>query len=110
MPCTFQAPVDRKFAPLIGVRDDDLGIHVDAMITVSNKAVTGRANRYLGNLQLYQNHRLIGLISHLRKIKLKVILNMRKDICLQIGFTAGRKTAKQVRRATVLTVQLLCLV
>ena len=46
MACTFQATIGGKFAPLIGLRDEDMG--VNTMITTYNTAVTGAANEILG--------------------------------------------------------------
>ena len=39
--CTFQATIGGKFAPLIGLRDDDMD--VDTMITTNNTAMTDAA-------------------------------------------------------------------
>ena len=36
MACTFQITLARKFAPIVGLRDDDMDI--DTMITVYNAA------------------------------------------------------------------------
>ena len=44
--CTFQATIGGKFAPLIGLSDEDMDI--DTMITTYNTAVTDAASRYLG--------------------------------------------------------------
>ena len=44
--CTFQATIGGKFAPLIGLRDNDMGI--DIMITTYNTAVTDAASEILG--------------------------------------------------------------
>ena len=44
--CTFQATRDGKFAPLIGLRDEDMDI--DTMITTSKTAVTDTASEILG--------------------------------------------------------------
>ena len=44
--CTFQATIGRKFAPLIGLRDEDMDI--DTMITTYNTAVTDAASEILG--------------------------------------------------------------
>ena len=48
--CTFQAMVGGKFAPLNGLRDEDMGI--DTMITTYNKAVTGAASEILGKEEI----------------------------------------------------------
>ena len=40
--CTFQATIGGKFAPLIGLSDEDMDI--DTMITTYNKAVTDAAS------------------------------------------------------------------
>ena len=42
MACTFQAMIGGKFAPLFGLRDEDMDIN--AMITTYNTAVTGAAS------------------------------------------------------------------
>ena len=42
--CTFQATINRKFAPLIGLSDEDM----DTMITTYNTAVTDAASEILG--------------------------------------------------------------
>ena len=47
MVCTFQATIGGKFAPLIGLRDEDMDI--DTMITTYNTAVTDAASDILGN-------------------------------------------------------------
>ena len=44
--CTFQATIGGKFAPLIGLRDEDMDI--DTMITTYNTAVTDAASEILG--------------------------------------------------------------
>ena len=46
MACTFQATIDGKCAPLIGLRDEDMDI--DTMITIYNTAVTDAASEILG--------------------------------------------------------------
>ena len=47
MACTFQATIGGKFAPLIGLIDEDMDI--DTMITTYNTAVTDAASEILGN-------------------------------------------------------------
>ena len=42
--CAFQAAVGGKFAPLIGMRDED----IDTMITTYNTALTNAASEILG--------------------------------------------------------------
>ena len=42
--CTFQATIGGKFAPLIGLSDEDMDM--DTMITTYNTAVTDAAVRY----------------------------------------------------------------
>ena len=44
--CTFQATIGGKFAPLIGLSDED--IDIDTMITTYNTAVTDAASEILG--------------------------------------------------------------
>ena len=44
--CTFQATIGGKFAPLIGLRDDDMDI--DTMITTYNTVVTDASSEILG--------------------------------------------------------------
>ena len=44
--CTFQATIGGKFAPLIGLSDEDMDI--DTMITTYNTAVTDAASEILG--------------------------------------------------------------
>ena len=44
--CTFQAMVGGKFAPLTGLRDEDMDI--DTMITTYNTAVTAAASEISG--------------------------------------------------------------
>ena len=46
MACSFQATIDGKFAPLTGLRDEDMDI--DTMITTYNTAVTDAASKILG--------------------------------------------------------------
>ena len=46
MACTFHATIGGKFAPLIGLRDEDMGINT--MITTCNTAVTDAASGILG--------------------------------------------------------------
>ena len=46
MACTFQATIGGKFAPLIGLSDEDMNI--DTMITTYNPAVTDAASEILG--------------------------------------------------------------
>ena len=45
--CTFQAMIGGKFAPLIGLRDEDMD--TNTMITTCNTAVTDAASEILGN-------------------------------------------------------------
>ena len=44
--CNFQATIGGKFAPLIGLRDEDMDI--DTMMTTYNTAVTDAASEILG--------------------------------------------------------------
>ena len=44
--CTFQAMIGGKFAPLIGLSDEDMDM--DTMITTYNTAVTDAASEVLG--------------------------------------------------------------
>ena len=46
MDCTFQATIGGKFAPLIGLSDEDMDM--DTMITTYNTAVTDAASEILG--------------------------------------------------------------
>ena len=46
MACAFQSTVGGKFAPLIGLRDGDMGI--DTMIITYNTALIDAANEILG--------------------------------------------------------------
>ena len=46
MSCTFLATIGRKFAPLIGLKDEDMNI--DAMITLCTTAVTNITSKILG--------------------------------------------------------------
>ena len=46
MACTFQATTGGKFAPLIGLSDEDMDM--DNMITTYNTAVTDAASEILG--------------------------------------------------------------
>ena len=48
--CTFQAMIGGKFAPLIGLSDEDMDI--DTMITTYNTAVTDAASELLGKERL----------------------------------------------------------
>ena len=45
MACTFQATIGEKFAPLIGLSDEDMDI--DNMVTTYNTAVTDAASEML---------------------------------------------------------------
>ena len=45
--CTFQATTCGKFTPLIGLRDENMGINI--MITTYNTAMTDAASEILGN-------------------------------------------------------------
>ena len=61
-----------------------------------------------GNLQLCQNYKTISLISHSRKVMLKVILNRLKPQAEEIiagelaGFRAGRSTTEQIFNLRIL--------
>ena len=46
MACTFQATIGGKFAPLIGLSDEDMDM--DTLITTYNTAVTDAASEILG--------------------------------------------------------------
>ena len=50
--CTFQATIGGKFAPLIGLSDEDM----DTMITTYNTAVTDAASEILGNNATGKSH------------------------------------------------------
>ena len=43
--CTFQTTIGGKFAPLIGLRDEDMGINT--IIVTNNTAVTDAASEFL---------------------------------------------------------------
>ena len=47
MACTFQTTIGGKFAPLIGLGDED--VDINTMITTYNTAVTDAASEILGN-------------------------------------------------------------
>ena len=61
-----------------------------------------------GNLQLYQNYRIISLISHTSKVMLKAILNRLKSLAEetiaeeQAGLRAGRSTTEQIFNLRIL--------
>ena len=60
-----------------------------------------------GNLQQYQNHRMIVLISHPSKVMLKITLNRLKpqaEIITedQAGFRVGRSTTEQIFNLQIL--------
>ena len=71
--CTFQATIGGKFAPLIGLSDEDMDI--DTMITTYNTAVTDAASEKLGK----ERHRkkpwvtkdVLGLCDERRDLKKK---------------------------------------
>ena len=50
--CTFQATIGGKFAPLIGLIDEDMDI--DTMITTYNTAVTDAASEILGKVRRWE--------------------------------------------------------
>ena len=52
--CTFQATIGGKFAPLIGLSDEDMGM--DTMITTYNTAVTDAASEILGKEAAGKSH------------------------------------------------------
>ena len=52
--CTFQATIDGKFAPLIGLSDEDMDI--DTMITTCNTAVTDAASENIGKERRRKKH------------------------------------------------------
>ena len=54
MACTFQATIDGKFAPLIGLSDKD--IDMATMITTYNTAVTDAACERLGRNAAGKSH------------------------------------------------------
>ena len=54
MACTFQATIGGKFAPLIGLSDEDMDM--DTMITTYNTAVTDAASEILGKKRHRKNH------------------------------------------------------
>ena len=54
MACTFQATIGGKFAPLIGLSDEDMDI--DTMITTYNTAVTDAASKILGKERRRKSH------------------------------------------------------
>ena len=49
MACTFQATLNGKFAPLTGLRDEDMDI--DTIITTYKTAVTDAASKILGKVR-----------------------------------------------------------
>ena len=54
MACTFQATIGGKFAPLIGLSDEDM--EIDTMITIYNTAVTNAASEILGMERRIKSH------------------------------------------------------
>ena len=54
MACTFQATIGGKFAPLIGLNDED--IDIDTMITTNNIAETDAASEILGKERRRKSH------------------------------------------------------
>ena len=52
--CTFQATIGGKFAPLIGLSDEDMDM--DTMITTYNTAVTDAASEILGKERAGKSH------------------------------------------------------
>ena len=54
MACTFQATIGGKFAPLIGLSDEDMDM--DTMITTFNTAVTDAASEILGKERRRKSH------------------------------------------------------
>ena len=56
VPCTFQATMGGKIAPLSGLRDEDIGIN--SMITIYNTAVTDAASEILGKGRSRKKHRV----------------------------------------------------
>ena len=92
---------------------------IDILITICNKIwKTGEwpttstqsliTHQKKGNLQLCQNYRTIGLISHLSKVMLKIILNRLQPQAEEIiaeeqaGFRAGRSTTEQIFNLRIL--------
>ena len=59
--CTFQATIDGKFAPLIGLSDEDMG--VDTMITTYNTAMTDAASEILGKERRRKSHGSLKMFS-----------------------------------------------
>ena len=52
--CTFQATIGGKFAPLIGLSDEDMDM--DTMITTYNTAMTDAASAILGKERRRKSH------------------------------------------------------
>ena len=52
--CTFQSTIGGKFAPLIGLSDEDMDM--DTMITTYNTAVTDAAGEILGKERRRKSH------------------------------------------------------
>ena len=61
MACTFQAMTGGKFAPLIGLSDEDMDI--DTMITPYKTAVTDAASEILGKERHRKSHGSLKIFS-----------------------------------------------
>ena len=59
--CTFQATIGRKFAPLVGLSDEDMDIVT--MITTYNTAVTDEASEILGKERHRKSHGSLKMFS-----------------------------------------------
>ena len=74
MVCTFHATIGGKFAPLVGLSDEDMDM--DTMITTYNAAVTDAASEILGKERRRKKPRLtkdvLDLFDERRDLKKKM--------------------------------------
>ena len=69
MACTFQATIGGKFAPLIGLSDENMDM--DTMITTYNTAVTDAASEILGKECSRNTKDVLDLCDERRDLKKK---------------------------------------
>ncbi|XP_052268619.1 uncharacterized protein LOC127869998 [Dreissena polymorpha] len=102
----FQATISGKFAALtiLDAVDTDIDTLIGTFNTVSLIITLSKK----GSLQLCENYRTIGLISHPSKVMLKILLNRLKSQAEKIiaeeqtGFRQGHSTTEQIFNLRIL--------
>ena len=94
MVCTFKPTIGGKFAPLTGLRDEDMNINT--MITTYNTAVIDAVSEILGE----ERHRKKPWVTLNIWLKPQIEEIIAEE---QAGFRAGRSTTDQIFKLRILS-------